>query len=437
MRFVWMALKGVLIALLILAVLNLWPDEQLDPDLARWRANRSAPVASAENLYYGMFGLRAPIGEDPFAAGRERVERYVTFGYTPDAQFDGGLVMDQRLLDLCDAGQPNCSLSMAESVTLLPELEAAHRELLTRYLMLHQVTDRSYPMDYALSSPIPSFRDLFQLQRLVMLRIIERAASGDDAAAAWAWDTLEDQLAVHRHWLANASFLIEKMVMTHMVEVDISTYAMMMSDAAARGEGLPPRLPPRLTAAERSLIAAFRNEAMLSEFNDEGAFRDALMTMETSAPLRWLVYNLAPFNYNATVNYMTAHARKSAELSVLSASEFHARVDEMQFEAPGTWDMLVNTLGAITMSIAVPDNGRVIYRLHDLDAELLLLRIAARALDQGVIEADMAAFLAELGPGMRSPYDDSPAVYAGGKLFFVVARDGSLEPPTIPFTPRG
>jgi hypothetical protein len=434
MKYVWQAILGLVVLALILAGLHLWPDEDLDPDLVRWRAHRPGGAVTAQNFHYGLFGLTAPVDQDPFIVGRNMVERYITFGEYPSDDFERGLQVSGELQALCAPGRTDCNLSVDQAIPLLADMESQHSELLTRYLMLHEVQDIRYPMELSWSSPIPSYSRLFQLQRLVMLRIIERTRSGDAAAVAWAWRALASQLAAHRRFLANAEILIDKIVMAGMVQTDLATYAVLIEDAAGGGE-MPPMLPRPLTDAERSMMVPFRNEAILIEYSDEDAFWKALVENQGEQGLQVFMARLVPFNYNATVNALADQSRRSAELSTLPPAEFLARVDELGYDEPSVWDWMVNTIGAIAASVAAPDFANLIYRVDDIDAQVVLLRVMARARNEGVSEADMGGFLESLGPALRNPYDGTPAVYADGMLSFPTDRDTGGAPLAFAFTP--
>ena len=122
---------------------------------------------------------------------------------------------------------------------------------------------------------------------------------------------------------------------------------------------------------------------------------------------------------------------------MLPSDEFHARTNELEDVAPSYWDWATNSLGSLGLEISRPDYGSMIYRVHDLDAQIVLLRVMARALGEEVAEEGMDAFLQRLGPGLRNPYDGSAAVYEGGVLRFEVDRSTYDDPPAFVFTPRG
>jgi hypothetical protein len=428
MKYVWMAIKGLLVLALFLAMLHMWPDEDLDPELQRWRAHRPGGAVAPENLYYGLFGFAAPYGQDPFTAGREQVERYITFGLHPDDDYEDGLQISGELEAL------GISLPYEDAIPLLDEMESQHSELLTRYLMLHAVRDQNFPMQYSWSVPYPNFYRFSVIQRLVHLRILERVRSGDPNAVAWGWDTLATQLAVHRRFYANSNILMERVIFGSMVERDLELYAKLMALPVADGGAVPPRLPSALSVAERSMLAPLRNEASFIEFGDEEALWNALIHIDGSGGWEIAMARFAPFNFNETVNIMARHAYRSAELSMLSAAEFHQRVGELDYEEPGVWDWMTNSLGTIAFAVSVPNNAMFIYATHDLDAKITLLKIAARARAEGVTEAALPVFLETLGPSLRNPYDDSAAVYEDGYLRFEVLRGTGITP-EIAFTP--
>jgi hypothetical protein len=437
MNYVWHAVKGLIILALILAGLHLWPDEDLSSDLQRWRAHGPGGSVTAQNYHFGVYGMLASADQDPFVAGREVVERYITFGYAP-TEFENGLELSEELYLLCTADFIGCNPSAEEEIRILEEMEAQHAELITRYLMLHAVQDFSYPMQYSWSAPFPPYRAVFAAQRLVLARIIERALSDDAAGVAWAWETLASQIAVHRRFLANAEGLVDKMLIEDMVKADIEAYAFLIEAAGGQGGQMPPILPSRLSIAERSMMTVFRNEASMAEFSDEDQFWDAAIENNGGADFESFFAQLAPFQFNATVNRMADYARISAELSLLPADEFHARIGELDDVEASYWDWIVNPIGTILVnSLLEYSNTISIYTMHDTDARIVLLQVMARARNERVSADGMDAFLDSLGPGLRSPYDGSAAIYADGMLSFQMVHgdETNTYPVEFAFTP--
>lgn len=428
-------LKALVILSLFLLALHLWPDEDPDPDLQRWMQHAVVRTAGPDGYHLGAFGFLAPAGEDPFVAGREEIEYFITTG-SPPFDRDGVVAVTEELEALCEPALTGC---LDEWEAVLPELdriEAANAILLTRFLQLQAARDFRYPVRWTFHSPFPRYVEIRQVHRLVLARVWERSRSDDPEIAGWAWGTLVDLIGAHRRYLAGSETLIDKMVATAMLESDLAIYAAMLSEAAARGAALPDRLPPRLSLAERSAMAAWRAEAVAFTQTSE----DELMLAiggELGHGFDRVAFWLFPFQYHRTVNTWAAFMGKAAELSLLPPAELHERIEEMLWEEPGITDWMFNPTGTLIMAIAVSDPSQYLYRVADVDATLVLMRIAARAHNESVAEAELPAFLESLGPALRNPYDGSAASYADGRLSFEFERYVSEDPPAIPFTPSG
>jgi len=365
-------LLGILLALLVIAWLW-WRDEPLTPQALAWL---DEPADADSSAYYQLLGLDAPAGEQPQAVGRRLLQAHRQWRsehgpYDLLVSADGARI-ELPGQELCPLGEPACLRQLRGDRAALAELLARHGELLRRYEDLLALNDYRTLSQPSMDEPLANFTSLDRANRLRGARALALAVDGrgDEALALLQQDTRQ-----LRAWLARADNLVLKMVLVNQLGRDLDGIA------ALHREGLlpAPAAQAPLSEAERSLEAAMRREFAL--------VGSGMLTLvdnpQTAAELgvfRWQLQWL--YKPRMTVNDLLPDYLRVAARSRLEAAAFVRSLDRPARRQLSTWRRMRNPVGAILGDVAMPDFGKYLARLHDLDAKLALFNALGRAVPE-------------------------------------------------------
>ncbi|QKE65211.1 hypothetical protein HNE05_18235 [Aquipseudomonas campi] len=363
----WLISVIVTLALLGSGVAFWLYDEPLLPEAQRW-LEQVAKVEGDSAAYYQLFGLDSPAGSEPQAAGRSRLvaHRQWLASHGP-AQAMPAVDEPERLAlpgdELCALAKLGCLARLRQEPATLAALLSDHDELLQRYQQLLALEDYRTLSLPSQSEPLLAYPFLGKAAQLRGVQALLLAEQGNGAAAL---ALLQGDIRQQRIWLARADNLILKIMLIGLLEQNLDGLALLY-----RAGLIPkPAAEAALSRAERSLHDAMRREFALIATS----LRGPAPTKKVPA---WRL-RLA-FKSRMSINDTLPSYLRVATDSQLDAAAFAQRQTVVSDTAISTWRRWRNPVGAILVSVAMPDFNRYLARLHDLDAKLSLFNALGTA----------------------------------------------------------
>jgi len=395
-------------------------DTPLQPAVAEFFSVPSTTVPEAENGYFALLGFGAPAGADIHAFGRktfqtamdkaaQRRSRNVQAGPQSDSVSDAKLNFKGK-----DLPKDSFYLFMTGSSKSLDRLVEDNRELLARYQTLkryRRIVEPAVKDGQSQDQPIPTFMPVRSIQTLALMSVLRQAHQGrvDEALGQ-----LGDDLVYWRAVLQQGHTLITKLIAIACLQRDHQVLSEMIAHTDLSGSQrariramLPPWRPE-----DTSFSEALRYEAFY--------LSDALFA---SVPQRGPLDRLF-LKPNATRNAIARMQMANADMAALSADRFYKKLPLVSGQLSAAVrlkpDVLYNPIGAILMSIAVPQYSGYFARGHELEAKRRMVMIHLLAKEKGIGFDGMETFLQQLGTEYRNPYTNQPMQWDAKKKAIVM-----------------
>lgn len=416
---------GVVTALAALIVLPyLWPDELPNDDYRRLSTLANQMSTDPRALNYALYGFNAPAGSDIWMQGRHRVAAFNALGGMPE--FEGEpLRIPLNTGDLCSFGTPECLGTVTDELDGLPSLLAANAEMLDRYRSLRGISHFTEVARIGYETPLPGFQQLLVAQRLVLRAAVLEYSRGD---ADKAFAMLAEELAFHRRILAGATNIITKMIALALIVEDVNAYAALSQVAEA-----PPPPPARLAAPERAVVNAYQWEAISSLEAFADLDRATIVSLHQWSQAGRALFQVLPFKRTRTANTVVTDIMDAARASLLPVAEFAATGVEPS-AAVTPFEAYINGAGAMMLH-GMPNFGVYVWRIHDVDALIVLAQVAHHLRTRGVGAAAIDNELLALPRELRNPYDGRPPTWSDGMLRFAIPGPEGRRPVELVFNP--
>ena len=412
-------------------------DDELSPDA---KALLSAPPKLGEpsdaNGYVAFLGMVAPSGHDQIAWGKKvmaALRAQDADGFKKDAAWEN-MVKPQlgfsKDVSWCAPEKQSCLAVAREKGEALAKLLDDNREMLARYRAMRDkpVFDEAY-VPLREESQLPPYLLIANAQRLALLAVIRKAATGDlDGAIG----ELEQETAFHGRFATGARTLIGKLIAATLIARD----ALVLSDLIAANKA---RIAPhgaRIQAMAKSLSVdlGLREIAFPSQ-TYEGAklfveLRRRMLSGESPfAGDNALIVMMTGLFYrpNATVNDLVANHKEQFAILGKGSLDFDralTKADEAarRLESPSWIDVLRNPVGRIYLSLGSPSYAEYFARAYNVTGLVRLVALQAAVAGQGIDSPEaIAQFLA--GEGAKpyaDPYTGKPMAWDGAsrQLYF-------------------
>ena len=406
-----LALTGLAVGLLAIALLVNLHDEPVAPAT---RALLSPPpnrFSSAENIYVALQGFDAPPAESVTAAGEARIERY-NRGLDAALRDPSPAGLDRlRLPELHRLGfkgdisfiRPlessvwdEAPRHMREITTLL----ADNHELLERYLALMLL--RGYYETARPSALVPSAAPPNEAHRLFLAQLALQMQAPGRIERQLALAALEADIGLWRRVLTGEGGLLWKMLAIAFLQSDYLLLADLIADPGtelAPGEQYGDALVPLFAAADFDLGGAFAAE-----------FRLQAATLRTPGPPAFSDHFL---KLNATENLLASNTLGWMASAADPVRFYGRREPAAGMEGRSRWllPLTYNPLGELLCSTVTPVYRPYPPRAWDEAALQRLVRAAYELRQQGVGPAEVAAFLRGHPQWSTHPADGRPFLF--------------------------
>ena len=207
-----------------------------------------------------------------------------------------------------------------------------------------------------------------------------------------------------------------KMISLILLEEDVRIRILLLAKGVKGNAG--PR-PERLSLSERSLVTPIRNEIMtllntLFDITD----RSELATGNFERPIQRALFQILPYDRNATANLLAIPLLEFAEASLLDTSELVEWASAYKWPEAGLVQILKNAGGVMLIGDEFPNYVDYYYRLHDLDRLILLAQIAEQMIRAEVTASSASGWLKALPPKLRDPYTGEKPMWEESELQF-------------------
>jgi hypothetical protein len=116
------------------------------------------------------------------------------------------------------------------------------------------------------------------------------------------------------------------------------------------------------------------------------------------------------FKPNAAINQYFHFYKDIIEWSRLPADRLLS-AKQNAFSGPDFWDVGYNPVGVILNNISFPDFERYIYRLHDLDCLVRLVKIKQQIRSNRIAKDQVENFLKQDAAEFKNPYTNQPVIW--------------------------
>ncbi|MFZ6733099.1 hypothetical protein ACO0LG_14330 [Undibacterium sp. Ji42W] len=440
LKIVLAILSIILLLIITFAAIN-WKDEALTPEAQVFLRDQQYQVPDAQNGFYIMEAMRAPLGSDLLKTGIENVKAEhalyqkdkAAYESLPHPQFKGEYVSFSWNNNRCEKTIQNCvKLDLAKRVELSPQI-AANQVLTERYTLMRTMGNYEEHLIPSFAARIPAY---ISVTHAIDLLLTQASFDIADGKADTGLQLLESNNAYLRLILKNSSSLISKMVLQAAIRKQARTVSELVVVYPALLEQYAERISSLvrpMAEEEKTLKRAFLYEARVQANFSQNLLASFALIKDNPGNAPWPLNLLGEqtFQPNATSNMAAKNGSliiAAAENPSVDASYTKNRLISLHQELSGNGisyylNSAYNPVGKILMQIAVPDDARIgsyIDKSRDTDAYLRLVSLQVDILRKKIANADRPAYLASAPPALRNPYDGSAMSWDGktGQLKF-------------------
>ncbi|MES2038732.1 MAG: hypothetical protein V4495_12945 [Pseudomonadota bacterium] len=443
---IFLALLLIILLLVTVLIAINWKDEALTPEAQTFLRDRQYHVPDAQNGFYILEAMSAPLGSDLLKTGMESIKAEqalyqkdkAAYESQPHPEFKGEYVKFSWNNNRCKQTIQNCvKLDLAKRAELSPQI-ASNQLLAERYALMRAMGNYEEHLIPSFAARIPAYSSL---SHAIDLLLAQASFDITDGKLDTGLQLLESNDSYLRLMLKNSSSLISKMVLqtairkqARVVSELLVVYPVLLEKYAERISSL---VRP-MTVEEKSLELPFLYEAGVQVNFSQNLRPSLALTKEKSDNPPWPLNLPAEFTFqpNATSNMVArnwALIIAAAKNPSSDASDTRNRLINLNQELSGSGityylNHAYNPAGKMLMQIGVPDYaGTYIDRSRDTDAYLRMVSLQADILRKKIPDADIPAYLASAPPALRNPYDGSAMVWdeKAGQLKFTGHENAS------------
>ncbi|BBB63457.1 hypothetical protein UNDKW_5184 [Undibacterium sp. KW1] len=417
----------LIIVLLVaaLAVIN-WKDEALNPEAQAFLHDQQYRVPDAQNGFYIMEAMNAPLGSDLLKTGIESIKAEQALYQKDKAAYEsqhhpehrGEYVKFSWNNNRCRKTIQNCvKLDLEKRAELTTQI-TNNLLLAQRYALMRKMGNYEEHLIPSFNAKLPAYINLSHAIDLLLTQASFDVADGKLDAGL---QLLESNDSYLRLMLKNSSSLISKMVLQAAIRKQARTVSELLVLYPALLEQYAERITSLvrpMTEEEKSLERPYLYEAGVQVNFSQHLRASLALTKDKSDNPPWPL-NLPgelTFQPNATSNMVArnwALIIAAAKNPSSDASNTKNRLISLNQELSGSGityylNHAYNPAGKMLMQIGVPDYaGTYIDRSRDTDAYLRMVSLQADILRKKIPDADIPAYLASAPAALRNPYDGS------------------------------
>jgi hypothetical protein len=422
------------LAALTIALICSWflqPDEALLPEAQQLLTSKTT-VPDAKNMYFALWGFDSAPEFDSHAVGMEIVAAHSKSTVAGEKYHLGEAFRPFDRKIRCDAKTPNCVVAFRKGAEQLNAEADALRPYMVRYRKLRTYPQFAETMPMTPTAPIPAWKYVLQISRLVDAKIAQDMADPKLRAAA-----LEELAAEHVLWrriAADADILITKMISVSALrqKIQLSAELLAMYPEIARQNrnlvaSITTPLSPEVAGIAHVLDGEARYFDSLSGYLQTGLFSPATEPGKSDLVPRAL-FLVGAYKPNATMNTHFSNLREagkffsqSPRIVVEQESVHPSQGIEITRYAPATY--FYNPVGKLITKIGFDSQflRDYAYRMFDLVGYSRLLELQRQIIVTETRRKDIAQFLAAAGVALADPYTEKPMTWnaATGEISFM------------------
>ncbi|PKF63518.1 hypothetical protein CW745_01310 [Psychromonas sp. psych-6C06] len=363
-----------IISILLCAILFLQIDNEVDPNLQRILDSEHKTDNEA---YFFLLGFMAGPMEDPVSTGkkyfadieqqqRENLKRPVSEQFL-EFNVDPGLPELKGSL-LCRYSEENCLATIFNAIESIPALITKHQIYMQRFDKFTDYQDFQTLTEASILEPLLDYSPIINTVRLLSLKQIYRAASGETKESINALLYTHDQI---RKQLTLQDTIIGKLIFLNLLSENIDLIYLISRN---HNEILTTEIQP-LNTKERSLLAPLNREIKMMNnlYQSLDKAPDIFHKVGETNGFRfptWLTRALFKPNMSSNESYKPLHYY--AKLSEANITRFSEQLLTQSDYPTLAMHHFRNWIGTVLTQMATTDYSKIIARFWSINNKIRL-----------------------------------------------------------------
>jgi hypothetical protein len=408
-------------------------DEPLLPEAKEWMQKENYVDENPEdNGFYFLLGFGCTQENDPFETGYEWVmnqNKIVNKGYEPfEVFYDKNRDYSKRTefkrkrqedLDKCDFDRISTKIiadnfffnSQTNDLDYYVQKKDLIDSLMVAYDFLLKRDDHLGSYSYFKNTILPHYKKLSPIvisigvvTHLKLAWIGKEYKIGNKQKAI---EELQNEMKKSRNLIHNSQLLIGKFVTMESFSYKLRLLSILIDESD--NELLESIIPQPLTSTEK-----IWNQEVISIFlkmiTPYFRYYDSnLIESKTNGRISRLIYEIRlrrKLKINKVINRIYRNCYNLRVLSGLNAKEFSEQKDKDWEIKPGKWDYIFNPSGSLPYSSHYPTFISDIYKYHDIDGYINMLKLKLMIKQQQLTSEQIPAFLESQKDSLFNPYTE-------------------------------
>ena len=329
----------------------------------------------------------------------------------------------------CDPARVSCLSAVRDKPEEHAQSLLAWREDIARYESLLASTAYEEVLDYPQRSEsrLPDYAKAGTAQRAWLLRAALAAREGrmEEALAA-----VERDIAFQRVMLVGTRTLIGRMVAAANYNRDLAFLTDLLQSSVVDMKPLAPGMAAMLASLPPAALSF--DELMNTEFAvvSYGLARGLVAGADPlEGILSWIWRRLAYKEHKTANRFYRGYVEAARHLNGPAAQVLAAANQPSAPAQMKVWDYVDNPMGTMLLRTAAPSFTSYALRLHDLEARIRLLGLAAQIVANDVTGYAVTPYVSSSHARYHDPYSGKPMIWDAGRqrLFFRQGRSDNTR----------
>jgi hypothetical protein len=394
-------------------------DQPLEPEAKEWLSAKPAEIAEADNLYYSLIGFSAEPNVNPHQAGLQCVKEFNEYAQkiaitqkqrTAMPSFPAhcspkSLSYDKKLDILCVVIKADSLARIRSEQSQFDSLIQKYQFLIDNYIGLAHYSGYSNVAVRGPGSPLLLGHTIIEAHKLFLARTILNYLK--EKRSEESLESLQQDMRFQRQNLLRSDNLLFLMVTSTLLERDLYLYSQLLDQDIAEKSFQKGLEIPLLSDKEKDFEKTFQGEFRLTNYY---FLPTSLVPESIKIPsgLPGFMQKIF-FKPNATSNQRFYFYKNIIDWTRLPADKLTSSKIKT-LSPPNFWDVGYNPHGIILFTIAtpVPNYSTFIYRLHNLDGLIRLVKIKQLVRHDRIAKDKIDTFLKQDLPYCKNPYTIQP-----------------------------